>query len=108
LGLALASSCGVIAYAVALFILLNRKTRNAEAGDLTLFFAKITAASALAALASFELLRWLESRIAWKTTRGALLVLIVASAVGFLLTGVLAKALRVRELDGYLKKLLVR
>lgn len=105
LGLALASSCGIIMYTVVLFILLKRRTANREAGTLVLFFLKVSVASGLAALACFALLRWLETRVAWQTTRGALLVLVVASAVGFLLTGILAKVLRVRELDGYLKKL---
>ncbi len=105
LGLALASSCGIIAYTVVLFLLLNRRTANREAGALVFFFLKVTLASALAAGVCFEFLQWLETRIAWQNTRGALTVLVAASAVGFLLIGFLAKLLRVRELDGYVKKL---
>ena len=104
LGLALASSCGIIAYTIVLFILLDRRLRNSEAGGLVLFFLKVTAASVLAAVAAFWLLEWLEARIAWQSTHGALEVLILASAAGFLLTLIVAKLLRVRELDSYLKR----
>lgn len=105
LGLALASSCGIIAYTVVLFAFLIRRTANQEAGNLVVFFLKVSAASALAALATFELVRWLGTHVGWQTTGKALLVLVLASAVGFLLTGVLAKLFRVRELDNYLKKI---
>ncbi len=108
LGLALASSCGVIAYAVVLFVLFNRRTENRGAGDVLLFFFKLVAASALAAAASYELARWLELRVPWKTVPGALVELVVVSTVGLLLTLILAKLLRVRELDAYLKKVLAR
>jgi len=104
LGLALASSCGIIAYTIVLFVLLVRRTANQEAGNLVVFFLKVSAASALAALATFELVRWLGTHVGWGTTGRAFLVLAVASAVGLLLTGVLAKLLRLRELDTYLTK----
>jgi putative peptidoglycan lipid II flippase len=105
LGLALASSCGVITYAVVLFILLDRRLHNREAGGLVLFTLKVTLASVLAAAGAYEIVEQLESRIAWQTTHGALEVLVVASAAGFALTFILAKLLRVREVDSYLKKL---
>jgi putative peptidoglycan lipid II flippase len=104
LGLALASSCGIIVYTVVLFVLLVRRTANQEASNLVVFFLKVSAASALAALATFTVVTWLGTRVGWQTTGKALLVLVVASAAGFLLTAVLAKLLRVRELDTYLKK----
>lgn len=104
LGLALASSCGIIAYTVVLFVLLNRRLRNPEAGSLVAFFLKVCLASGLAALACSGLARWLEARLAWQTTGGAFLLLVVVSAVGFFLTGTFAKLLRVRELDAYLKR----
>src|SRR5438477_386783 len=105
LGLATASSLGIIVYTVPLFVLLNRSTANREAGSLLVFFAKIAIASAVGALACFKLLTWLETRIAWRTTHGAFAVLVVASLAGLLVTAALAKLLRVRELDTYLKKL---
>ena len=104
LGLALASSCGIIVYSAVLFILLDRRIKNPEARDLIVFFLKVVAASGVAAMAVFKLLGWLETVIEWQSTRGALEVLILASAVGFLLTFILAKLLRVREMDSYLKK----
>ena len=105
LGLAMASSTGIIAYTVVLFVLLNRRTHNAESASLLVLFLKVGVASALAALASFRLVTWLETQIRWQTTRGAFEVLVAASAFGFLLTVILLKLLRVRELDAYLKKL---
>jgi putative peptidoglycan lipid II flippase len=105
LGLALASSCGIIAYAVILFVLLNRRVRNPEAGRLVLFFLKVAIASVIAAAAAYELVIWLEARIAWQSTFGALEVLVPASGAGILLTVILAKLLRVRELEIYVKKL---
>ena len=105
LGLAMASSLGIIVYTIVLFALLNRSTANREAGSLLVFFAKIAAAAALGGLACFELLTWLETRIAWRTTHGAFVVLVLASLAGLLLTAAAAKLLRVRELDTYLKKL---
>src|SRR3989454_6566624 len=105
LGLAMASSLGIIVYTIVLFVLLNGRTANREAGSLLVFFAKIAAASALGGLACFELLTWLETRIAWRTTHGAFAALVVASLAGLMVTAALAKLLRVRELDTYLKKL---
>ena len=105
LGLAMASSLGIIVYTILLFALLIRRTANREAGSLLVFFAKIAAASALGGLACFELLTWLETRIRWRTTHGAFAVLVVASLAGLLVTAAAAKLLRVRELDTCLKKL---
>lgn len=105
LGLALASSCGIIVYSAVLFFLLRRRVKNPEARDLIVFFLKVAAASGVAAFAAFKLLGWLETVIVWRTTRGALEVLILASTMGFLLTVILAKLLRVREVDSYLKRL---
>ena len=105
LGLAMASSLGIIVYTILLFALLIGRTANREAGSLLVFFAKIAAASALGGLACFELLTWLETRIRWRTTHGAFAVLVVASLAGLLVTAAAAKLLRVRELDTYLKKL---
>jgi putative peptidoglycan lipid II flippase len=105
LGLALASSIGIIAYTAALFVLLTRRTHNPEVGGMLLFFFKVGLASATAGGVVYELAGWLETLIAWKTTHGAFVVLTVSSTVGFLLTAAFAKLLRVRELDRYLKRL---
>jgi len=105
LGLALASSCGVLAYTVALFVLLNRRTQNPESTSLVVFFLKVCVASGLAAAASYGIVTWLDPRLGWQTTGSAFLVLLIASAVGFLLMGIFSKLLRIRELDSYLAHL---
>ena len=105
LGLALASSVGIIAYTLLLFGLLNRRTGNQEAWGMVWFFLKITAASAIAAGVCFKLSWILQSRIGWQTTLHALVLLVVVSSVGLLMTAALARLFRVRELDAYLAKL---
>ncbi len=105
LGLAMASSAGIIAYTVILFGLLNRRTKNPESAEMVWFFLKITAASLAAAGLCFKLTQALESRIGWQTTLHALAVLVIVSSVGFVTTALLAKLFRVRELDSYLAKL---
>ena len=105
LGLALASSMGIIVYTVVLFVLLNRRTANRDATSLVWFFLKVSGASALAAAVCSLLAGWVKPHIAWQTTHGAFLVVTVISSVGCVLTVGLSKALGVRELDPYLRKL---
>lgn len=105
LGLALASSVGIIAYTVILFVLLNRRTRSGEAVGILTFFLKISAASTLAALASFKVMQWAEGRIHWQTAHGAFVVLVVATVPGLLIAVGLAKVFRIREVDRYLGRL---
>lgn len=105
LGLALASSIGIIAYTVLLFGLLNRRTKNREAGEMAWFFLRITAASMIAAIVCARLVRFLHLRLGWQTTLHALAVLVIVTSVGLVITGSLAKVFGVRELDGYLAKL---
>jgi putative peptidoglycan lipid II flippase len=105
LGLALASSAGIIVYTLLLFVLLNRRTQNPESAEMVWFFLKVTAASVIAAGLCFNLTQVLQARIGWQTTLRALEVLAIVSSVGFALTGVLAKLFGVRELDSYLAKL---
>jgi hypothetical protein len=69
------------------------------------FFLKITAASALAGGVCFKLANALQAPIGWNTPLHALLVLVIVSSVGFVITALLAKLFRVRELDIYLAKL---
>ena len=105
LGLALASSAGIIAYTLLLAGLLNRRTKNQETAELVWFFLKVTTASVLAAGVCFKLAHALQAPIGWHSPLHALLVLVIVSSVGFVVTGLLAKLFRVRELDGYLAKL---
>jgi putative peptidoglycan lipid II flippase len=102
-GLALASSIGIIAYTLVLFVLLNRRTQNREAGGLVIFFAKVSAASAGAGLACYALAGWAENFLPWQRPLGALAVLAIVTAVGILLLVLLMKLLRVTEFESYLK-----
>ena len=106
IGLALASSLGIIAYTIVLFVLLNRRTKNREQGSLLLFFAKVAAASIVVGYACSWLLGWIERFIAWQRMSGALEVLVLVTVPGVLLLLLLLKILRVRELDGYLRRAL--
>jgi len=106
--LAMASSIGMIAYAVIIFSFLMRRTKNREAISLVVFFLKVCAASVLASVACLRLISWLEERIAWHTMIGALLVLVIVSAVGFPLVATLASLFGVREVGSYTKSLLLR
>jgi putative peptidoglycan lipid II flippase len=105
LGLALASSAGIIVYTILLFGLLSRRTKNREAGEMVWFFLRVTAASVVAGGICFELTQLLRSPIGWHTTVRALAVLTIVSSMGFALTAILAKLFGVRELDPYLAKL---
>ena len=107
-GLALASSIGLIAYATILFFLLNRRTHNLKSGEVLRFFARVCAAAAAAALVCHQVMLWLEGRVNWRSSHGALLVLAAASAAGFVALVAMAKALRIRELDPYLARLRLR
>jgi putative peptidoglycan lipid II flippase len=98
LGLALASSIGIIAYTVVLFALLERRLPGYELGSLAIFFGKVAALSAAAGLVTFRVTQWLGARIGWSSTKGALIDLVLASAVGLVTAVALAWALRVREI----------
>ncbi len=104
-GLALASSIGVTAYAVLLFFFMARRTRDQEARRTGFFFVKLCAGSAVGAGVSYEVIRWMERHIVWRSMHGAFLVLVPASIAGFVVIGILFKWMRVRELDVFLKRL---
>jgi putative peptidoglycan lipid II flippase len=103
-GLALASTIGIIAYTIILFALLGRRTRNPEEAGLVVFFLKVLVASCIAGYACYRLAGWLEGFIAWQHIGGALVVLVLTTAAGVLLLGVLLKIFRVPELDAYLRR----
>ena len=105
LGLAFASSLGIVAYTVILYLLLNRRTRNPEVRELMVFFLKVCTASVLAGAACFELSNWLGAHIGWGTTHQAFIVLIIVTTAGMALFAVLAKLLGIEELEQYLKRL---
>ncbi|HTS71764.1 MAG TPA: murein biosynthesis integral membrane protein MurJ [Terriglobia bacterium] len=105
IGLALASSLGIVAYTLILFFLLNRRTKNPDSTGMVWFFLKVASASALAAGLCFKLTLALHSVIGWQTTLHALAVNVIVGAVGFAVTGLLVKLFRVRELDDYVARL---
>jgi len=106
LGLALASSLGIIAYTVVLFVLLNRRTRNHAQARLAIFFCKVTAASVVACFVCYKLVGWLEMRMPWQEPLGALLLLAIATTIGIVVLAASLKILRVPELEAYLEKAL--
>jgi putative peptidoglycan lipid II flippase len=108
LGLACASSLGIIVYTVILFLLLNHRIRNREARALLVFFLKIGGISVLAGVACFKLSNWLGSLLGWQTIPQALLVLVIASSVGLALMALLAKLVRLKEFENYLHRLVAR
>ncbi len=108
LGLALASSTGIVVYMAVLFVLLARRTQNREAGALVTFFVKMSGASALGALLAWKLVEWLEPRLGWHTAFKSLEVLVIASAVGLIVTAGGAWLLRVKELESYTARLFSR
>lgn len=105
-GLALASSIGIIAYTVVLFVLLNRRTQNPESGALLVFFGKVGLASAGAGVCCYGLERWLMHFIPWQRAYGSLAMLVVATAGGVLVLGLLMKLLRLSEFETYMKRVL--
>lgn len=72
LGLAAASSLGVILYALVLWIVLYRRLEIPLSG-VSGFFARTATASAAAAIVAFYAARWLDGRFAWQTMTGSFL-----------------------------------
>ena len=104
LGLALASSVGIIAYTIVLFVLLGRRTKNPEQVAIIVLFLKMSAASCIAGYACYRLVLLLHNFLAWQHIPSALLLLTVVTSVGILLLGILLKILRVPEIDLYLRR----
>ena len=103
-GLALASSLGIAAYTVVLFVLLARRTQNHEVGAIAEFFAKVCTASVFAAAGCYEMTNWLAASFPLQHVLNSLFVLVVDSLAGCLLLWILLKVFRVREVDSYLRR----
>jgi putative peptidoglycan lipid II flippase len=106
-GLAMASSWSVIAYTTVIFVLLVRKTKNADAPALVGFFARIVVACALPAVICYYFTRFLESRMRWHSTHGSLELLISVTVVGLALMVCSAKLFKIREVDYYFRQMLL-
>ena len=105
LGLAMASSLGLIAYTIVLFLLLNRRTHNRDAGAMTLFFLKVSAGSIVTGWACYRLRLALEPHFAWQRFTGAFLLLAVVTSAGLVLLLLLGKLLRIREMETVIARL---
>jgi putative peptidoglycan lipid II flippase len=106
LGLALASTAGIIVYTIVLFVLLNRRTRNPETLTVFTFFLKVSAASIVVGAACYKLSAYLQNFIPQQNLLGAVALLTVVSTAGLLLLIALLKILRVPELNLYLNRAL--
>ena len=104
LGLALASSTGIIVYTVTLFLLLNRRTHNAAQSSLVVFFLKITAASAAMGFACYEASNYLERFFDLRHIVSSLAILVAVTVLGVLLLWIFLKLLGVSEAEAYLKR----
>jgi putative peptidoglycan lipid II flippase len=105
IGLALASSLAMSAYAITLFFLLNRRTHNRDAGALMAFFGKVLAASAVTGVICYRLRLVLEPHFAWQKFGGAFLLLALVTSAGILLLLLLGRLLRIREMDQQIARL---
>jgi putative peptidoglycan lipid II flippase len=104
LGLALASSTGIIVYTVILFLLLNRRTHNPAQSSLVIFFLKISVASAAMGFVCFHAATYLERFFDLRRFFSSLAVLVLVSCAGLLLLWAFLKLLRVSEADAYLRR----
>jgi putative peptidoglycan lipid II flippase len=104
-GLATASSICVISYTAVVFFLLARRTKNAAAPGVLVFFAKVAAVCVISGLACQRLGQWLQSRIAWQNPIGALELIVPVSVFGLVLMVLLARVLNIEEFNVYCRKL---
>jgi putative peptidoglycan lipid II flippase len=108
LGLAAASSTGVIVYSVVLFGLLVRRTRNRQVRELCLFLWRVSISSVVAAAVCSRLQLWLEPHVSADSRWGSFQTLVAVSAVGFPLVLLLARLLGAAEVEAYWKRLIPR
>ncbi|HEV3278216.1 MAG TPA: murein biosynthesis integral membrane protein MurJ [Terriglobia bacterium] len=104
-GLALASSIGITAFMLVLFVLLNWVMKSRTVRSNIVFFLKITAASATAGYATYLADQRLERRLPWHSMTGAFVLLAIGSSLGLAITVALAKLLRIEEFNAHLNKL---
>lgn len=101
-GLALASSIGMTAYAVALFLILNRKIAYSHSWDTIVFFVKTLGVSGAVGAVGHFLVEAINRHFPWSTPAGSLLSLLAVGLAGLILVPLLAKLFRIREWEGYL------
>lgn len=104
-GLALSSSIGIAAFMLVLFVILNRVMKSTSVRSNLLFFFKISAASAVAGYATYLVDQRLKVHIPWRSMSGAFVLLVIGSSVGLAITLLLAKLLRIQEVNAHLNRL---
>ena len=102
-GLALASSLGILGYALALYFMLHRRmlrvgARTDEAARTAAHFAKTTLAALACGGAAYGSLRALDSFVSWPSLSGSLIRCAVAGLVAVLVYVAVAHALHVEGL----------
>jgi putative peptidoglycan lipid II flippase len=108
LGLAAASSAGITAYTIILFVILIRKTSGSGMRGLMSFFARVSIASAIGGIVCWKFVGWLGERISWRTFHGAFIDLSVATVVGVALTILVLHLFGVKEVKTYIKRMFMR
>lgn len=103
-GLAIASSIGIIVYTVVLFGMLRGRLPGYPVRALSVFFVKAAAVSVVAGVVTWRLTEWLGMRIGWSSTRGTIEVLVLASAVGLALSAALAWIARIGDIRSLLSR----
>ncbi len=103
-GLALASSIGIIVYTVVLFGMLRRRLPGYPVRAVSVFFVKAAMISVVAGLVTWRLTEWLGTRIGWASTRGAIEVLAICSAAGLAISAAMAWLLRIGEFRSLLSR----
>lgn len=107
LGLAAASSVMAIILVGVLFAALMRRTQSREWGGILTCLIRVSVAATVGGLFCNVLEGWLETQIAWQSFGGALLVLVIVTAIGFPLILLLAHLLGVKEIGKYGRRLML-
>jgi len=109
-GLALASTIGIVAYALVLYVLFHRRmakrgARTDEASKTLVHFTKAVSATLAAAGAIYGVLHLIGAALPWQTLHGALLRCLIGGVVAAVVYVVVARLLKLEGLDDVLKKL---
>jgi putative peptidoglycan lipid II flippase len=105
LGLALASSIGIIVYTVVLFAFLKRRLPGYDGRPLLAFFAKIATLSLIMGLITWHITDLLGASLGWTSIPQAFVVLVLATTAGLALGLSLAWILRVDEIRNLLRRM---
>lgn len=103
-GLAIASSIGIIVYTVVLFGMLRGRLPGYPVRALSVFFVKAAGISVVAGFVTWRLTEWLGIRVGWSSTNGTIEVLVIASAAGLVLSAALAWVVGIGDIRGLLSQ----